>query len=150
MFGRSIQLGTLHFFIVSEQVQHCNELDQPNVRADDASCTLADLVNDKKLWVKQAVRCLEGDEERFFLQSAVYFDHVQQESTTTMQLPMTLRDNAATVHNQSKLAASLTNHDILSECVFGRLSLVNEHLSAAAYIIHCYCAHSPPRYACNL
>ena len=32
--------------------------------------------------------------------------HVQQESTTTMQLPMTLRDNAATVHNESKLAAT--------------------------------------------
>ena len=75
---------------------------------------------------------------------------VQQESTTTMQLHATVRYNAATVHNQSKLAATLNTHEILSECVFGRLSLVNEYLSAAAYIIHCYCAQSPPHYACNL
>ena len=48
-FERSIQLGTLYCFIVSQQAQHSNKLHVPNARAHDGSSTLADLLNNKEL-----------------------------------------------------------------------------------------------------
>ena len=71
----------------------------------------------------------------FLLQSIIYFEHLQQ-GFAISQLHATLRDSKAAVHHSSKPGATVNNHETLLERVFGRLSPVNESLSAAAYIMH--------------
>ena len=52
-FGRSRQLGTFYFFVVSQQAKHSNELHVQNARAHDPSSTLAVLLKRSFGWNTQ-------------------------------------------------------------------------------------------------